>query len=175
VGGNNCCGTPTPAGPRDQRTIEGRQDVLIYTSDVLQDEIEVTGPSRWCSTPLPMRSIPTSSPGSWTSIRTERPTTWRRGMLRARYRESLSRPSPLQPGKVYRFEIDLVGTSVAFLKGHRMRVHVTSSHFPQFDRNPNTRCEIRHDRGGPRRPANGLSRRRPCLAHPAAGDPTRKR
>ena len=39
---------------------------------------------------------------------------------------------------MYRFEIDLVGTSVAFLKGHRIRVHVTSSHFPQFDRNPNT-------------------------------------
>jgi putative CocE/NonD family hydrolase len=60
------------------------------------------------------------------------------GMLRARYRESLSRPSLLQPGQVYRFEIDLVGTSVAFLKGHRIRVHATSSHFPQFDRNPNT-------------------------------------
>ncbi|HEU4936516.1 MAG TPA: CocE/NonD family hydrolase, partial [Vicinamibacterales bacterium] len=39
---------------------------------------------------------------------------------------------------VYRFEIDMVGTSVAFLRGHRIRVHVTSSHFPQFDRNPNT-------------------------------------
>jgi putative CocE/NonD family hydrolase len=44
----------------------------------------------------------------------------------------------LKPGQVYRFEIDLVGTSVAFQKGHRVRVHVTSSHFPQFDRNPNT-------------------------------------
>ena len=44
----------------------------------------------------------------------------------------------LKPGQVYRFEIDLVGTSVAFQKGHRVRVHVTSSHFPQFDRNSNT-------------------------------------
>jgi predicted acyl esterase len=60
------------------------------------------------------------------------------GMLRARYRESLSKPSLLQPQQVYRFEIDLVGTSVAFLKGHRIQVHMTSSHFPQFDRNPNT-------------------------------------
>ncbi|HEY2941874.1 MAG TPA: CocE/NonD family hydrolase, partial [Vicinamibacteria bacterium] len=60
------------------------------------------------------------------------------GALRARYRESLTRPSLLAPGKVYRMEIDLVGTSVAFRKGHRIRVHVTSSHFPQFDRNPNT-------------------------------------
>ena len=60
------------------------------------------------------------------------------GILRARYRDSLSQPSPLKPGQVYRFEIDLVGTSVAFQQGHRIRVHVTSSHFPQFDRNPNT-------------------------------------
>jgi len=60
------------------------------------------------------------------------------GILRARYRDSLSQPSLLTPGKVYRLEIDLVGTSVAFQKGHRIRVHVTSSHFPQFDRNPNT-------------------------------------
>jgi putative CocE/NonD family hydrolase len=60
------------------------------------------------------------------------------GILRARYRDSLSQPSPLAPGKVYRLEVDLVGTSVAFKKGHRIRVHVTSSHFPQFDRNPNT-------------------------------------
>jgi uncharacterized protein len=60
------------------------------------------------------------------------------GMVRARYRESLTKPTGLKPGQVYRFEIDLVGTSIAFLRGHRIRVHVTSSHFPQFDRNPNT-------------------------------------
>lgn len=60
------------------------------------------------------------------------------GVVRARYRDSVSAPAPLTPGKVYRYEIDLVGTSVEFLKGHRVRVHVTSSHFPQFDRNPNT-------------------------------------
>jgi putative CocE/NonD family hydrolase len=60
------------------------------------------------------------------------------GILRARYREGVAKPTPLTPGQVYRMEIDLVGTSVAFRKGHRIRVHVTSSHFPQFDRNPNT-------------------------------------
>jgi len=138
VGGNNCCGTPTPAGPRDQRTIEGRQDVLVYTSDVLQEEIEVTGPvkvvlhasSDAVDTDFVARLVDVHPDGTTYNMA--------EGMLRARYRESLSRPSPLQPGHVYRFEIDLVGTSVAFLKGHRMRVHVTSSHFPQFDRNPNT-------------------------------------
>jgi putative CocE/NonD family hydrolase len=60
------------------------------------------------------------------------------GIVRARYRDSLSKPAPLEPGRVYKFEIDLVGTSVAFQKGHRIRVQVASSHFPQFDRNPNT-------------------------------------
>jgi uncharacterized protein len=138
VGGNNCCGTPAAAGPRDQRTIEGRQDVLIYTSGVLQDEIEVTGPvkvvlhasSDAVDTDFVARLVDVHPDGTTYNMA--------EGMLRARYRESLSRPSPLQPGQVYRFEIDLVGTSAAFLKGHRIRVHVTSSHFPQFDRNPNT-------------------------------------
>ena len=60
------------------------------------------------------------------------------GLLRARYREGLSKPELLEPGKVYELEIDLVGTSVAFQPGHRIRVDITSSHFPQFDRNPNT-------------------------------------
>jgi putative CocE/NonD family hydrolase len=138
VGGNNCCGTPTAAGPRDQRKIEGRQDVLIYTSDVLQEEMEVTGPvkvvlyasSDAVDTDFVARLVDVHPDGTTYNMA--------EGMLRARYRESVSRPSLLQPGQVYRFEIDLVGTSVAFLKGHRMRVHVTSSHFPQFDRNPNT-------------------------------------
>jgi putative CocE/NonD family hydrolase len=138
VGGNNCCGTPTEAGPRDQRKVEGRQDVLIYTSDVLQEEVEVTGPvkvvlyasSDAVDTDFVARLVDVHPDGTTYNMA--------EGMLRARYRESLSRPSPLQPGQVYRFEIDLVGTSVAFLKGHRLRVHATSSHFPQFDRNPNT-------------------------------------
>jgi putative CocE/NonD family hydrolase len=51
---------------------------------------------------------------------------------------SLSKPQLLEPGRVYEFPIDMVGTSNAFLKGHRIRVDITSSHFPQFDRNPNT-------------------------------------
>jgi putative CocE/NonD family hydrolase len=60
------------------------------------------------------------------------------GVVRGRYRDGLSTPKPLEPGKVYPMEIDMVGTSVAFEPGHRIRVHITSSHFPQFDRNPNT-------------------------------------
>jgi hypothetical protein len=138
TGGNNCCGTPTAAGPRDQRPIESRQDVLIYTSDVLQEEIEVTGPvkvvlyagSDASDTDFFAKLVDVSPDGTSYNMA--------EGAVRARYRESLSKPTLLKPGEVYRYEIDLVGTSVAFLKGHRIRVHVTSSHFPQFDRNPNT-------------------------------------
>ena len=138
VGGNNCCGTPTAAGPQDQRPIEGRRDVLIYTSDVLQEEIEVTGPvkvvlyaaSDAMDTDFVAKLVDVYPDGSSYNMA--------EGIVRARYRESLTKPSLMKPGEVYRFEIDLVGTSVAFLKGHRIRVHVTSSHFPQFDRNPNT-------------------------------------
>ena len=60
------------------------------------------------------------------------------GIVRAALPRQPEQASLLKPGQVYRFEIDLVGTSIAFQKGHRIRVHVTSSHFPQFDRNPNT-------------------------------------
>ena len=60
------------------------------------------------------------------------------GILRARYRNGLEKPEMLEPGKTYKLEIDLVGTSVEFQQGHRIRVQVASAHFPQFDRNPNT-------------------------------------
>ena len=138
VGGNNCCGTPTSSGPQDQRQIEGRRDVLLYTSDILQQEIEVTGPvkvvlfaaSDGPDTDFVAKLIDVHPDGASYNMA--------EGIVRARYRESVGKPRPLTPGEVTRFEIDLVGTSVAFQKGHQIRVHVTSSHFPQFDRNPNT-------------------------------------
>jgi len=138
LGGNNCCGTPTPAGPMDQRPIEGRRDVLVYDSDVLSEELEATGPvkvvlfasSDAVDTDFVAKLVDVHPDGSSYNMA--------EGVLRARYRESLSQPKPLTPGQVYRLEIDLVGTAVAFRQGHRIRIHVTSSHFPQFDRNPNT-------------------------------------
>jgi uncharacterized protein len=60
------------------------------------------------------------------------------GIVRARYREGADKPKLLEAGKVYELTIDLVGTAVEFGRGHRIRVDITSSHFPQFDRNPNT-------------------------------------
>jgi uncharacterized protein len=138
TGGNNCCGTPTAAGPQDQRPIEARRDVLIYDSVPLQEELEATGPVRVVlyassdavDTDFVAKLVDVYPDGSSYNMA--------EGIMRARYRDSVSAPRPLVPGRAERFEIDLVGTSVAFRKGHRIRVHVTSSHFPQFDRNPNT-------------------------------------
>jgi putative CocE/NonD family hydrolase len=138
LGGNNCCGTPTPTGPQDQRPIEKRPDVLVYTSDVLQEELEVTGPVKvvlFASTD----AVDTDFVAKLVDVYPDGTSyNMAEGIVRARYRESLSKPTLLKPGQVYGFDIDLVGTSVAFLKGHRVRVQITSSHFPQFDRNPNT-------------------------------------
>ena len=138
LGGNNCCGTPTRSGARDQRPVEGRSDVLVYSSDALNQEVEVTGPvkvvlyasSDAADTDFVAKLVDVFPDG--------RAINMCEGVLRARYRESPSRPKPLEPGRVYELAIDLIGTSNVFLKGHRLRVDITSSHFPQFDRNPNT-------------------------------------
>jgi putative CocE/NonD family hydrolase len=60
------------------------------------------------------------------------------GIIRARYRESMSTPQLIEPGDVYEYRIDLVATSNVFKAGHRIRVEISSSNFPRFDRNPNT-------------------------------------
>jgi putative CocE/NonD family hydrolase len=60
------------------------------------------------------------------------------GILRARYRESTSAAKPIVPGTIYEYKIDLWSTSNVFLKGHKIRVEVSSSNFPRFDRNLNT-------------------------------------
>jgi hypothetical protein len=138
LGGNNCCGTPTPAGPKDQRTVEARGDVLVYSSDILKEPVEVTGPVKvvlHASSDAPdtdfVAKLIDVFPGGQAISMAE-------GIVRARYREGTDKPSLLTPGKTYEFTIDLVGTSNEFRRGHRIRVDITSSHFPQFDRNPNT-------------------------------------
>ena len=138
LGGNNCCGTPTPAGPRDQRTVEARGDVLVYTSERLQEPVEVTGPVKVVlyaasdarDTDFVAKLVDVFPDGRAISVA--------EGIMRAKYREGTSRGSLIEPGKVYEYTIDLVGTSNEFRPGHRIRVDITSSHFPQFDRNPNT-------------------------------------
>jgi putative CocE/NonD family hydrolase len=127
-------------GPLDQREIEKRDDVLVYTSDVLEDDLEVTGPVK-----VVLYASSSARDTDWTGKLVDvypdgRAFNLCDGIIRARYRDSLlgDKLSLIEQGKVYRYEIDLWVTSNVFLKGHRIRVEISSSNFPQFDRNPNT-------------------------------------
>ncbi|MDH5248928.1 MAG: CocE/NonD family hydrolase, partial [Cyclobacteriaceae bacterium] len=138
LGGNNCCGTPTVAGPRDQRPLEQKEDVLVYTSDFLDSALTIAGPVKmklYAATDGPdtdwMIKLVDVFPNDFAMPISE-------GILRARFREGLDRMKLLKPGEVYAYDIELTGTANVFLPGHRIRIDITSSNFPQFDRNPNT-------------------------------------
>jgi len=127
-----------PPGVYDQRPIENRDDVLVYTSDALNADLEVTGPitmKLFAATSAPdtdfMTKLVDVHPDGYAQNLVE-------GVVRARFRESLAAPSPVTPGKTYEYSIDLWATSHVFKRGHRIRLEVTSSNFPRFDRNPNT-------------------------------------
>jgi len=123
-------------GVHDHRPVDAL--CLTFTSEPLSTELEVTGPVK--AILYGMSSAPDTD---WV-VRLEdiHPDGYSRnlcdGILRARYRDSFEHPELMDPGKVYRFEIDLWATSNVFMPGHRIRVAVTSSCFPRFDRNLNT-------------------------------------
>jgi putative CocE/NonD family hydrolase len=128
----------TPCGPQDQRRIEARNDVLVYTSERLNEPLEVTGPVR-----VILYAATDALDTDWTAKLVDVHPDGRAfnicdGILRARYRESLAKPKLLEPNKVYRYDIDLWATSNVFKRDHRLRVQISSSNFPCFDRNPNT-------------------------------------
>ena len=133
------------SGPRDQRLVESRSDVLTYTSEPLKEQIEVTGPLTavlYASTSAAdtdfVARLCDVYPDGASRILAE-------GIVRARYRAGCDRGQPIEPGVVYEYRIDLVATSNLFLAGHRIRVDVTSSSFPRFDRNPNTGYPLGQD------------------------------
>lgn len=133
------------AGPRDRRTIEGRRDVLTYTSSVLTRPLEVTGPvslTVYVSTSVTDTDVTAALVDVHPDGRAELLTE---GILRARYRDSRSRPQLLEPGRVYELHVDLWATANVFAVGHRIRLEVSSSNFPRFDRNTNTGDVIAHD------------------------------
>jgi uncharacterized protein len=138
VGGNNCCGTPTVAGPKDQRPIESRKDVLVYSSGPLDAPLAIAGPVKMKlfaatdgrDTDWMIKLVDVHPNGFAMNIA--------EGILRARFRKGLDKMELLQPNEVYEFDIDMAGTANVFQPGHRIRVDITSSNFPQFDRNPNT-------------------------------------
>jgi putative CocE/NonD family hydrolase len=125
-------------GVQDQRPVEAREDVLVYTSDPMTSPLEVTGPL--AVTLFAASSAPDTD--FTAKLVDVRPDGYAQnladGIARARYRNSRENPTPLTPDEVTRFTIDLWATSHVFLPGHRIRVEIASSNFPRFDRNLNT-------------------------------------
>jgi hypothetical protein len=132
-----------PAGPRDQKKVEERDDVLVFTTAPLTNPIEVTGRVRakiWISTDVP----DTDFIGRVCDVYPDgRSFNLCEGAIRARFRDGTDREAFMEPGKVYEIEIDLWSTSVIFNTGHRIRLQLTSSSAPGYDPNPNTGAPFR--------------------------------
>lgn len=127
-----------PQGSVDNRAVETRPDVLVYTSEPLTAGLEVTGPVQAVvyfatdvvDTDLTMKLLDVAPDG--------RALNLAEGIARAKYRQSYAEPEPLVPGRVYPLAIELFPTSNYFEAGHRLRVEIASSDFPNFGRNLNT-------------------------------------
>ena len=138
-GGGLCCyPTGLPPGPFDQREIEARSDVLVYSTPPLERDFEVTGPvsvKLWAASSAPDTDFTAKlvdvEPDGFARNLTD-------GIIRARYRNSKSDPELIEPGRVYEYTIDLWATSNLFKAGHQIRLEISSSNFPRFDRNSNT-------------------------------------
>lgn len=135
VGGQNLL---LPKGPMDQRKIESRPDVLLFTTDVLVEPVEVTGRifaklyvSSDCSDTDFTVKLTDVYPDGRSMLVTD-------GILCARFCDSFKQPKSLQASQIYRLTVDLWSTSLVFNKGHRIRVAVSSSNSPRFEPNPNT-------------------------------------
>ena len=134
-----------PHGVADQRSTEDRGDVLVYTSDPLEQDLELTGPikvqlfaaSSAVDTDFTAKLVDVRPDGYAQNIQD--------GIIRARYRSSARQPTFITPGQVYEYTIDLWATSQVFKAGHRLRVEISSSNFPRFDRNPNTGAPLGED------------------------------
>jgi putative CocE/NonD family hydrolase len=138
VGGPLCCDSAHLApGAFDQRKVESRLDVLVYTTAAFDHEYDVTGPvsldlyasSEAVDTDFTAKLVDVSPDGF--------PRNLTDGILRARYRDSQEHPQLMQAGTVYHFRIDLWSTSNVFLVGHKLRLEIAGTNFPRFDRNPN--------------------------------------
>ena len=139
IGGRLCCGNNQyPPGPADQRPNEGRPDVLVFSTPPLTKDVEATG---WVKATLYASSSAVDT--DFTALLADvEPSGYARfltdGVARARYRNSTTRAEPIEPGKIYEYAIDLWATSNLFKAGHRIRLYVSSSNFPRFNRNLNT-------------------------------------
>ena len=139
MGGALCCDPKIfPWGPMDQRPVEKRADVLLFTSALLGRNVPVLGPVKitlFVSTTAPDTDFTAKLVDMYPDGRAVNLTD---GILRLRYRESLQRPRAARPGEVYQITIDAGVTGNVFRAGHRIRLEISSSNFPHYDRNPNT-------------------------------------
>ncbi|MHC4543910.1 MAG: CocE/NonD family hydrolase [Planctomycetota bacterium] len=125
-------------GPRDQRPVEERPDVLLFTSGELKKPVEITGPVKvrlWASS----TATDTDFTAKLCDVYPDgRSMIVLDGIIRARHRNSMEKSELIEPGKIYEYEIDLWSTSLVFTPGHRIRVAISSSNSPRFEPNPNT-------------------------------------
>jgi len=139
IGGPLCCqALPTGNGPQDQRPAEERKDVLVYTTAAFAKDTEVTGPvslDLFVSTSAVDTDFTGKLVDVWPDGFAQNLTE---GILRLRYRNSQEKPELANPGETYHITVDLWATSNVFLAGHKLRLEVSSSNFPRFDRNMNT-------------------------------------
>jgi hypothetical protein len=138
-GGNVCCtGNAIRGGAFDQRQMEERPDILVYTSEPLEDGIEVSGT-------IPI-TLYVSSDARDTDFTVKLLDVYPDGtaynldetIQRARYRDGYDKQVFMEPGNVYELEVSPMSTSNYFAAGHRIRIEVSSSNFPRFTRNLNT-------------------------------------
>ncbi len=138
-------------GPRDRTAIEQRADVLIFTSAVLTQAVEVTGPvtaTIWASSD----ALDTDFTAALVDVEPAaedgeegRPIILCEGIVRARFRNGTDNPEMMAPGEIYEFDIDMWDTSNLFEEGHRIRVEISSSNFPRYNRNLNSGNPIATD------------------------------
>ena len=139
IGGSLCCDMiHYEPGPRDQRASEGRNDVLIYSTKPLDADMQVAGPvtfeawvkSSAVDTDFTAKLVDVAPDGFAKNLAD--------GILRMRYRDTDEKPDLINPDQVYKVTVDLWATANTFQKGHIIRLEVSSSNFPRFDRNLNT-------------------------------------
>ena len=138
-------------GPRDRTAIEQRADVLTFTSAVLTQAVEVTGPvtaTIWASSD----TLDTDFTAALVDVEPAaedgeegRPIILCEGIVRARFRNGTDNPEMMAPGEIYEFDIDMWDTSNLFEEGHRIRVEISSSNFPRYNRNLNSGNPIATD------------------------------
>lgn len=139
VVGHSCCGAASGSqGPYDQQSIEQRPDVLVYNGPKFTRPTEVTGPMK-----VTLHAATDAPNTDWTAKVVDvhpdgSAVNLNNGIVRATHRDSTEHPTPVRPGSVQRYTIDVWPTSNQFAPGDQLRLEISSSDYPQFDPNPNT-------------------------------------